>query len=405
MNYLVKEKKVINKRRNTGSKKNKKPKTKRYYDIYLLIYIVLTVCFGLVMLFSASAYQSETRMGSSFRFLLKQFIYASGGIIAMIGVSFINYKFFSKFSGLLWLISIAAMFLVNTGLGYESHNARRWLKIGGITVQPSEIAKLAVILFLPWFITAIKIDIQTFKGTIIAFSLGAIPAIVAWKGTDNMSTAIIIAGIAWFMIGFSKPRPLKFFIFTFLAIVAIYVVGCFWAEHLIRIATSESVIKSFRNRRLLAWRAPYRFIQGVGWQVIQGLYAIGSGGFLGKGLGRSTQKLYNVPEAQNDFILPIIYEETGLFGAFIIMLLFIAILCRLTYIAFNVKDRYAVLVIVGIVLHISIQVIFNICVVLNLIPTTGVSLPFISSGGTALVMTLMEMGVALSISRSIILND
>ena len=143
----------------------------------------------------------------------------------------------------------------------------------------------------------------------------------------------------------------------------------------------------------------------MGWQVIQGLYAIGSGGFWGKGLGRSIQKLYNVPEAQNDFILPIIYEETGFFGVILMICLFISMIFRLIHIAVNVRDEYAVLVIVGIILHISIQVFFNICVVLNLIPTTGVSLPFISSGGTALILTLVEMGVALSISRSIILND
>lgn len=404
MNYLVKERNIKNKR-NAKAKKTKEPKVKHYYDIYLLTYIVLTVCFGLVMLFSASAYQSETRMGSSVKFLIKQLIYAVGGILIMIGVSFCDYKIFRKFSGLAWVISIGAMLLVNSSLGHESHNARRWLKIGGMTVQPSELAKLAIILFLPWFITTIKVDIQTFKGTVIAFSFGLIPAIVAWKVTDNMSTGIIIAGISWFMIGFAKPKPVKFMIFTVLAVVAVYVIGYFWAEHLIKIATSESVIKSFRNRRLLAWRDPYRFIQGVGWQVIQGLYAIGSGGFLGKGLGRSTQKLYNVPEAQNDFILPIIYEEMGFFGVVLMIVLFISIIFRLMHIAFNVRERYAVLVIVGIVLHISIQVVFNICVVLNLIPTTGVSLPFISSGGTALVITLIEMGVALSISRSIMLND
>ena len=404
MNYLVKEKN-INKKKAAISKKNKAPKPKRYYDIYLLIYIVLTVCFGLVMLFSASAYQSETRMGSSVAFLLKQMSYAALGIFFMIGISFIEPKFFKKFSGLLWIISIIAMLLVNTGLGYESHNARRWIKIGKITLQPSEIAKLAVILFLPWFITEIKVDIQTFRGTIIAFTFGLIPAVLAWKVTDNMSTGIIIAAISWFIIGFSKPKALKFLIFTFLAIAVIYVIGYLWAEHLIKITVNEAMIKSFRNRRLLAWRDPYRFIQGVGWQVIQGLYAIGSGGFWGKGLGRSIQKLYNVPEAQNDFILPIIYEETGFFGVILMICLFISMIFRLIHIAVNVRDEYAVLVIVGIILHISIQVFFNICVVLNLIPTTGVSLPFISSGGTALILTLVEMGVALSISRSIIMND
>lgn len=385
----------------------KRPKVKKYYDIYLLIYIILIVCFGLVMLFSASAYSSETRLGNSMVFLVKQAIYAVFGIFVMVIASMFGYKLYKKLSPFIWAISIVGMILVQSPtLGYSSHNARRWIKLGGITMQPSEIAKLGVILLLPLYIDYVKGKLQTFRGSSFGFLFfGAIPAVCAWKLTDNLSTGIIIAGISWFMIAFAKPKPAKFILFTIALMVAVYLAAYFYGEHLVAISDTESMVESFRYRRLLAWRAPYKFLSGVGWQVIQGLYAIGSGGFLGKGLGRSTQKLYNVPEAQNDFILPIIYEEMGFFGVFLMIALFIAILYRLVYIAARLKDNYAVLVIVGIFLHLSLQIIFNICVVLNLIPTTGVSLPFISSGGTALVLTLFEMGVALSISRSIVLND
>lgn len=394
-------------------RKSKKPrKPKRYYDWYLLVYIILILCFGLIMLFSASVYYDQINYGKLGFFFFKQIQFSLIGIFIMIVISRIPFHplVLSITAWLMYFVSLVMMILVPY-FGVESHNAKRWLVIMGFSVQPSEIAKISVVLLVPWIIAYFdkrKKDPEKSSGNMVCLVsvllIGAIAGGLAWKATDNLSTGIIIVCIAMGIYIISKPHPLPYVIISLIVLAGVYFYAYKSAGTLAQSVVSEAEIKSFRKRRLAAWRDPYKFISGSGWQVIQGLYAIGSGGWLGKGLGRSTQKFNNIPEAQNDFIFPIICEELGFFGALLVILLFMAILYRLLYIAGNTRNKYGYYVLIGIFFHISIQVIFNIAVVLNLIPTTGVSLPFISSGGTALILLLFEMGIALSISRGIVLK-
>lgn len=394
--------------RNKRIKKlKKKPKVRRFYDWYLLAYIILILSFGLVMLFSASVYSTQGETGQVGALFFKQLKLIGFGFFVMIGVSFIPFKpnVLIKFVWLLYILSIVLMFLVPK-YGIESHNAKRWLEIANQRFQPSELAKLAVILLVPARIVQLeklKRNAKEILANVIV--IGFLPAVMAWKFTDNLSTGIIIASIAVGIWAMSRPNPFPHVLFILVVLAVAYALAYYKGGNLAANIDSEAELSSFRYRRIVAWRDPYKFILGSGWQVIQGLYAIGSGGLLGKGLGRSTQKFNNIPEASNDFIFSIICEEMGFFGALLVVLLFLAILYRLVFIAGNTRNKYAYYILIGIFLHISVQVIFNISVVLNLIPTTGVSLPFISSGGTASILLLFEMGIALSISHSIVLND
>lgn len=401
----------VSKKKNPKSR-IKKVNGKRFYDWYLLAYIILILCFGLVMLFSASVYSNQGLAGKVGFFFFKQLKFSAIGIGVMLVVSrfAFNSKWLIPLSWLMFIGSLIMMYLVPE-YGVESHNAKRWLEVFGVSIQPSEIAKISVVMLVPSRIAKYEKDAFQKPGSVKEYIvllnvllIGGIPSFMALKYTDNLSTAIIIICIAFGIYIMSRPRPLPYILLGLVLLGFAYYFLYQRGGQLARSVVSEADILSFRKKRLAAWRDPYKFISGSGWQVIQGLYAVGSGGWLGKGLGRSTQKFNNIPEAQNDFIFSIICEEMGFFGALLVVLLFLAVLYRLVYIAGNTKNRYAYYILIGIFVHISIQVIFNIAVVLNLMPTTGVSLPFISSGGSALILLLFEMGVALCISGSIVLK-
>ena len=227
--------------------------------------------------------------------------------------------------------------------------------------------------------------------------IGGMQAVGAKVFTDNLSTALIILGIACALIYLAHPKTAPFVAAAVLAIV-LSVAG------VSIIAANMDATSGFRIRRVLTWLNPEGYLEDGGFQVIQGLYAIGSGGFFGKGLGNSEQKLSTIPEAQNDMIFSIICEELGLFGAVCVILLFVLMLWRMMVIANNAKDLYGALLVTGIMSHIAIQVVLNIAVVTNTIPNTGVILPFISYGGTSLVFLMAEMGLALSVSKGIRLD-
>lgn len=392
-----------------------KKRIRRYYDFYLLTYIILLVGFGLVMLFSASIYSSNISLENMDSFFIKQLAFVVIGLFVMIFVSLIPYRPCAKGRMLTLYVATAIILYIGSNIamllvpfiGVSSHNAKRWLDIGPVTVQPSEFAKVAIIFIIPAIIEIIGTKkLNSLSGVASILITALIPAVLAWKATDNLSTALIILLIPLCLFILVNPRMWTVMIPAIMIAVVGYIRLKGYAEGLAAAVSSEAEITSFRVRRLIAWADPDKFILGSGWQVIQGLYAIGSGGIWGKGLGNSTQKFNNIPEAQNDFIFSIICEELGFFGALMVVILFVGILLRLIFIAVNVRhDSFAYNIILSIFLHLSIQVIFNISVVLNLIPTTGISLPFISSGGTALIATMGEMGVALAISRSIILNE
>lgn len=365
-----------------------------YYDYSLVAVIVLLTCFGLIMLYSTSSYTAELKYGDDMFFFKKQAMISVACIIMALVISRINYHILNRFATILYLAALALMMLVKTPLGQSANGAQRWLNLGPIQFQPAEIAKIAVIVCLPYMIVHMGKKVRTLKGCMVLGGAGALLALVAYVFTDNLSTAIIIFGITIGLIFIAHPKVRPFLIAAGILLVVAIVAISFLS------ATMETS-SSFRLRRILVWLHPEDYASGDGYQTIQALYAIGSGGFLGRGLGNSIQKLGSVPEAQNDMIFSIVCEELGILGGMIVLLLFAYLLYRLFFIAQNASDLFGSLIVSGIFIHIALQVIFNIAVVVNLMPNTGVTLPFISYGGTSILFLMAEMGLALSVARQI----
>lgn len=288
------------------------------------------------------------------------------------------------------------MALVKSPLGVEAYGSRRWIQLpGDMTLQPSEIMKIAVIMFISYELCRLGNKAVTWFGTARIFIFGALAAGGVMFLTDNLSTAIIVMAITCILYFVVHPRIKPFLVILAGGTAAVLVFVAYLA------VTVTGGSDNFRIRRVLTWLDPENHSDQGGFQVMQGLYAIGSGGFFGKGLGNSTQKLGVIPEVQNDMILTIICEELGVFGAIVILLLFGLMIYRLMFIARNAPDLYGSLLATGVLAHIALQVILNIAVVTNLIPTTGITLPFISYGGTSILFLMTEMGMALGVSRKI----
>lgn len=367
----------------------------QYFDYDLLMVLIFLMCFGLVMLYSTSAYSANADFGNDMFYFSKQAIVGAISFAFMMFVSKLDYHVYGAFSWHIYAISLFLMLLVKTPLGVEAYGSRRWLQLpGNMTLQPSEIAKIAVILVIPYEICKLGMKIQSKDGIKRILVVGGVAAGGVMFLTDNMSTAIIVAGITCILLFIAHPKTKPFLQIIAGAAVILSIAIAYLAAN---ISNSEN----FRLRRVITWLDPENHADAGGFQVMQGLYAIGSGGFFGKGLGNSTQKLGVIPEVQNDMILTIICEELGVFGAIVVLVLFGLLLYRLMFIAKNAPDLYGSLVASGIFAHIALQVIFNIAVVTNMIPTTGVTLPFISYGGTSILFLMTEMGIALGISRKI----
>lgn len=378
--------------------RRKRTRTKRsirYFDYSLLAVLVFLVCFGLVMLYSTSAYSAQVKFGDGMFYFKKQAMISAGSFVWMWFVSRINYHRYVPFAKYIFYIAMFLMALVYfTPLGIDAYGSKRWLQLPfNQQMQPSEVMKIAVILFIPVILCRIGTRVRTVKDLAPALIWGGIGAFGVYWLTDNMSTGIIVMGIVCVMIFLMHPKTAPFMAAIAAGVAAIGV----GAQILGRIMTTS---ESFRLRRVLVWLDPEQYAGDGGFQVMQALYAIGSGGFFGKGLGNSAQKLI-IPEAQNDMILSIICEELGIFGFIVILGLFGFLLYRLMFIAQNAPDLYGSLIVTGIFAHIAIQVIFNVCVVLNVIPTTGITLPFVSYGGTSILFLMTEMGIALGVSRTI----
>ena len=369
-------------------KKNKKTRRARtrYYDYNLVAVVVLLTCFGLVMLYSTSAYTAQVNYKNDMQFFGRQAAVSIGSILIALFISRFDYHILYYISGAIYVVSMILMLLVKfSPLGIEVNGARRWLTVipnTSIQLQPSELAKIAAITFIPCLIIKMGKNVKTLKGSVFLLCTGGILALGAYLLTENLSTGLIIGAITVVMIFIAHPKTRLFIIIA--GILAVVVIGG-------RIILQEA-LKDVN---------PEQYSSEGGYQIMQALYAIGSGGFFGKGLGNSVQKLGPVPEAQNDMIFSIVCEELGVFGGLVVLILFGYLLYRLFFIAENAPDFYGSLVVGGIMIHIALQVILNICVVLNWIPTTGITLPFISYGGTSILFLMLEMGIALSVSRQI----
>lgn len=357
-----------------GSKKKK-------YDYTMLAALALLVIMGLVILYSTSAYNGEVKFHDPFYYLKKQVFATALGIAAMFVMANIDYHIWRRFAVLGYiaaiLLSIAVIFV-----GDEYNGSKRWLSLGPFSFQPSEFAKVAVMLFLAHLVTNNVKKMGSMR-TLLKVMISILP-IVGLVGASNLSTAIIILGIAVVLVFVASP---KYGQFIWMAALGTAFMGVFLA------------LESYRLERLAIWRNPEAYEKG--YQTLQGLYAIGSGGLFGRGLGESVQKLGFVPEAQNDMIFSIVCEELGLFGAGFILILFLILIWRFFIIATQAKDLFGALLATGAMAHMMIQVILNIAVVTNTIPNTGITLPFISYGGTSVLFLLLEMGLVLSVSSLI----
>ena len=388
-------------------KKNKKTKAarNRYYDYNLVAIVVLLTCFGLVMLYSTSAYTAQVNYENDMQFFGRQTAISIASILIALFISRLDYHVLYYISGAIYVTSIVLMLLVKfSPLGIEVNGARRWLTIiPGTTIQlqPSELAKIAAITFIPCLIIKMGKNVKTLRGSIFLLCTGAVLALGAFQLTENLSTGIIIGAITVLMIFIAHPRTRPFIIGAVVLAVLVIVGRLVLQWVLGDTVVSTENLSSFRLERILVWLNPEQYSSEGGYQIMQALYAIGSGGFFGKGLGNSVQKLGPVPEAQNDMFFSIVCEELGVFGGLVVLILFGYLLYRLFFIAENAPDFYGSLVVGGIMIHIALQVILNICVVLNWIPTTGITLPFISYGGTSILFLMLEMGIALSVSRQI----
>jgi cell division protein FtsW len=359
------------------------------FDSVIFYMTLLLVFVGIVMVFSASYIQSSFKFNDAYYFLKRNLVYAILGFIAMIITSKIDYRLWDKYALTIAIVSVAFLLLVLTPLGISANGARRWLGVGSFTFQPAEIAKFACIILTAKFIEKRYKYIKSFKRGI--FPILIIPGIffVLIILQPNMSTAGTLILVAFIML-FVAGMDMKF-IFTMIGLGA----GLFAAL----------VIQApYRLKRVISFLDPFQDPLGNGYQVIQGLYALGSGGLFGLGLGRSKQKYFYIPEPQNDFIFAIIGEELGLIGCIVIMMLFVILIYRCVRIALKTNDVFASMVVIGIGAQIGLQAIFNVAVATSSMPATGVALPFISYGGTSLTIFMAAIGIVLNISKNVKIN-
>ncbi len=355
-------------------------------DVTFLILVLVLLTIGLIMLFSASHAYAFYNKGNSFYYIERQLFFAAVGVAAMLFVSKVNYKILQKYSLLLYIGAVLLLLYADIFMR-DQYGFARWIYIGGFSFQPSEIAKFSIIVLFAHFAATNANRMKTFKYGVVPFviSIGIVALLVVWS--HHLSGTIIIGalGISMMWFGGTRFRYFGFLIGAGAAAVALVIIFPQFME--------------YTGDRVQVWLDPYSYYHEGGFQTIQSLIAIGSGGLWGAGLGNSKQKYLYIPEPQNDFIFPVVCEELGFIGASLILIIFALLVARGYIIAMRCRDKFGSLIAAGCVTHIGLQVLLNIAVVTNTIPNTGISLPFFSYGGTALLMTLGEMGIVLSVSR------
>ncbi|MGI5985994.1 MAG: putative lipid II flippase FtsW [Oscillospiraceae bacterium] len=358
-------------------------------DIPFLLLTLLLLSIGVIMVLSASYasayYDTKETGGNATYYFSRQLVFALMGVAAMLIASRLPMTFYRKFS--FWVLAAAIVLLLAVlVVGTESNGAKRWILIAGISVQPSEIAKIGVILYFSTMICRYKNYMGTFKYGVLPFVIILAVIVGLLFLEPHLSASIIIIAIGAIMMFIGGAR-LFWFVGGAIGVTGLFVVAV--------------TVLQYSSDRISAWRDPFADTGDTGYQIVQSLYAIGSGGLFGLGLGQSRQKYLYLPEEHNDFIFSIICEELGLIGAALILILFALLIIRGYWIALHTRDRYSFLVCTGITSLMAMQVILNVAVCTNLIPCTGISLPLFSYGGTALLMQLAELGIILSISRDI----
>lgn len=354
-------------------------------DIIIICVLVLALTvFGCIMVYSASFYSANYHYGNKYFFLFKQILGVVLGIFAMIFFTFCDYHLLKKYKW--WIIGLTFVLLALVfvpGLGMESYGAKRWVSILGFSIQPSEIAKFALVIFTAGYMSDNHDKVKTFKGLLPVLIVGGLMCILIML-EPSMSVTMCIAFVTLFMLiigGMSKKHTLMFSIPAG-AVVPLLI-----------------LVEPYRLRRLLAFIDPWASPQGEGFQLIQSLYSLGDGGWFGVGLFNSRQKYLFLPFAESDFILSIIGEEIGFVGTTILMIVFFTLVYRLIKIALSAKDRFGAMLVSGVAFIIAVQTLLNIAVVTGSIPPTGLPLPFISSGGTSVTVFMAGIGICLNVLR------
>ena len=368
--------------------KPKGTKNLRQSDFLIIALTTILVIFGVVMVFSASYYKSINDNGSPYSYLLKQGFFALTGFVIMAGCSLFDYHHYRRFCNLILLLSLVLLGLVFSPLGRTAGGATRAVYLG-ITIMPGEIAKLAIIIFVAAFLSRDPKCILSLKrGIAPVFGVMGVVAFLIIR-QPNLSTAITICGI---VVGIMFLAGLKW-----RYIISAGILGCTGIAFLV--SFGDQLGLAHVKKRVTSFMDPFADAAGDGFQVVQSLLALGSGGLFGLGLGKSIQKNLYLPEPQNDFILAIIGEELGLIGILMLLLVYAALIWRGFHIAMNAPDFYGMLLAGGITIMIGLQVILNVAVVTSSMPPTGIALPFISYGGNALWICMAAMGILLNISR------
>ena len=391
-NKKITKKKATNQRDSKSKINLSSLKSGNRVDLPLLIVVLMLVALGLVMVLSASSPTALAESGKSYTYFRTQCIAACLGLFSMIVLSKINYNIYKHFYKLIYILSIAILFLVLLPvIGSGANGARRWINIG-IGIQPSEITKIGLIIWVAGYYSDPKNKIQGFwKSCLKPLVAVGIPILILLIVQNHLSAGIIIGLVTVIMIIMSGCQ-LKYLVWLAGGVLG----ACAIAFPFVK----DKLMSSFRSDRIMAWLDPWANTSGTSYQTVQGLYAIGSGGLFGVGLGESTQKYLYIPEAHNDFIFAILAEELGFVGCAIVLALFTVLIVRGVSIAINAKDSFGSLIAIGITALIAVQVILNIAVVTNTIPNTGISLPFLSYGGSSLVILLSAMGILMNISRT-----
>ena len=358
-------------------------------DITFLSFVLILLTIGLVMLFSASYAYSLEYYDNSYKFIIKQALFAGAGLIAMFITSRINYHFWRKIS---WMVYIVTAFLLVALLilppMVSGMNVKRWFAIGGFSFQPSEIAKFAIVILFSTLIAANQKLMSSWKFILFLFGVLGFTCLLVVLEPHLSATVLIAAiGVVLIYVGGLNRKVVVTGIVTAVAGVASIII------------TQSTGFISYGADRIKYWLDPWADATGEGFQTIQSLLAIGSGGIMGRGIGQSRQKYLWVPEPHNDFIFSIVCEELGLIGAAVIIILFALLVWRGFTIAMRSSDKFGSMLALGLTFQVGLQAMLNIWVVTNTIPNTGISLPFFSYGGTSLLILLAEMGIVLSVSR------
>ncbi len=355
-------------------------------DFALTALVMILVVFGVIMVFSASYYYAISEKGTPYYYLIRDIMWAAVGTAAMLFMAVFDYHRLQKMAFPVMGVILLLLLLIFTPLGVTLNNATRWVGVGSVTIMPGEFAKPACILFVAAWLSNPKHPIRNFlRGMLpILFMTGVVAGLIAKQPstTTAATVALIVVGMM-FVAGMSW----------------LYIGGAFGlgAAALVALIITDS--DGYRMKRILSFRDPFADPQGTGYQVVQSLLALGSGGLTGVGLGKSMQKTLYLPEPQNDFILAIIGEELGFIGLLVLLIVYLILIWRCIHIALNAPDSFGLLMASGITIMLGIQVVFNVMIVTSLMPPTGISLPFISWGGNSLLIFMGSMGVMLNISR------